>query len=335
MKSFFELMIALFKQSFRNRAAFFMNIIFPAIFLIMFGLVFKDNNVEKYKYAYYSQSNIPLNVQGEKYDDKNLLTKNISKYDIVAFIEDSSITFYINYRDFNTESWINSVKLDVERYLNNQKQIIRIVDIKKTLPTMPSQLAFIFTGTLAISILSSGMFSSITIFSDYKRHGLFKRLKVLPLSPLKFVLDFSFSQFFISFISVISIRLIALLMFSDLNIKINVIYFLIAVFSTTFGMISLGIVLTLLFGKASSLVGQFLYTVFFFFSGIYFPISFLPDFLEKLSYFMPVKYVVEMIRFSAGLGSLSSKMFLIYALFFTGIGLFFVTWAGYFVFHEE
>jgi len=46
-----------------------------------------------------------------------------------------------------------------------------------------------------------------------------------------------------------------------------------------------------------------------FFSGVYFPITFLPPKLRILSFFMPARYVADAVRYTLGLQSMSILSF--------------------------
>ncbi|MBO8161258.1 MAG: ABC transporter permease [Thermosipho sp. (in: Bacteria)] len=332
MRNFIGLARALFLQAFRNKFSFFFNILLPLIFFIMFGLVFSDLSGSNFSFAYFSD--IDLNIEGVRYRDKELLLKEKNKFDAIAIVvADDEIIVYKNFDDYTVDSWIESLKIELERKLNNSKKILE-VDEKPINIASISQLEYIFTGTLALSIMSIGMFSTINIFSTRGKSGLIKRFKVLPLSPTSFVFSFSFSQFLIGFVSIILIRITSIFLFS-MEIKENLFYIVISIISSTLGMIGFGVILSVLFPRIASSIAQVLYTIFIFFSGIYFPTDFLPKFLKFISLFTPVKYMVNMFRYSYGIKEISQINFFIYSIFMSLLGIFLLSYGGKILFYKE
>jgi ABC-2 type transport system permease protein len=72
-------------------------------------------------------------------------------------------------------------------------------------------------------------------------------------------------------------------------------------------MFAFGVLLALIFKKpeTSNNVGSILFTIMMFFSGIYFPIKFLPHYLQIVSLFLPATYITQFMRYSFGVENLS------------------------------
>ncbi|SHH31732.1 ABC transporter permease [Thermosipho atlanticus] len=329
MRNFWGLSKAFFLESFRNRFSFFFNILLPMVFFLLFGLVFSEST--DYLFAYYSDTDI--SIKGVRYTNKDLLIKSKNNYHAVAIIENNKVIVFKNSDGYAVDSWINGIKIELERKINNVTQIINVKS-EKVDSFFFSNIEYIFTGTLALSIMSIGMFGAINLFSKSRNNGTIRKFKTLPLSPHTFVFSFSFSQFLISFISILLIRAISIFLFS-FDIRENLFMILISIVSSSLGMIGFGVILSILFPKTASSVAQFLYTIFIFFSGIYFPIDFLPPFLKSISFFTPVKYVVEMFKYSYGIKEINHGSFLIYSLIMSILGFFLLSFGGKILFFKE
>jgi len=75
-----------------------------------------------------------------------------------------------------------------------------------------------------------------------------------------------------------------------------------SLFSSILGMMALGIILTVLFKEPQTAnnVGNLLVNIMLFFSGVYFPLDFLPKYLKILARFLPLYYVGRALRISVG-----------------------------------
>ncbi len=121
-----------------------------------------------------------------------------------------------------------------------------------------------------------------------------------------------------------------LLIFSQLVFRIqfnvNWLLYLITVSTSILGMMALGILISGIFNEPSvaSNIGSLLITVMIFFSGVYFPLDFLPKYLRKIGSVLPLGYVAKSIRISTGVESGSVNSVLITSLIMTITFLVFV-----------
>ncbi|RDI92610.1 ABC transporter [Thermosipho africanus Ob7] len=249
---------SLFLEYFRNKISFFFNILFPLVLFILFSLVFFSEDTANFAYF----SDIDLDIYGKSYNDEEKLLSDRRKYDAVAVIKDNEIIVYKNSNSAMVYVWIDTLVNKVKSF--GLKNVVNIKETKLDYKIF-SQRENIYIGTFALSIMSIGMFSVVNLFDRYKRVGTLKRLKLLPMSPLSFVFSFSISQFFISFISLVIIRLIGVFLFS-ISLKVNVLYFSIALISSVIGMLGIGTLISVLFKKkCGQCISVFVYCIYIFF----------------------------------------------------------------------
>ncbi len=156
------------------------------------------------------------------------------------------------------------------------------------------------------------MFSVITVFGRYKRLNVLKRFILIPIKTHVFVIGLTLTRIILSFVSLLILIITSKIMF-NLSIVISwPLYFLLA-FTTTIGMMGLGLLFLFLFKKGDT--AQNAATIYFslmmFFSGVYFPIEFLPKTFKTISYFLPVKYIVDSLRYISGIELMKVSTFII------------------------
>jgi ABC-2 type transport system permease protein len=177
-------------------------------------------------------------------------------------------------------------------------------------------------GVIAISLLSVGMNAGVTLFSEYVQYGLFKRFMLTNVNRLYLLLSATGAQIITGIISSGLVIAISWLIFK-VNLFISpqfIFMYLFVVFASIMVSLGLGIFLSLIFKKSASTIAQILYTIFMFFSGVYFPITFLPKPLQIVSYFTPPRYMHMLFQKVYGIDTISIQGFWITCVLFIIIG---------------
>lgn len=341
-KRMYSLFTIFYKETFRNWMELLFTLILPILLLLLFGTIFGTESSQNYNYTVGISGNIdnklvgliPYNVH--IFEEKLFVSKALEegKIDIGLFLEENNeITFIQKESELTNQSLI-FLKLElqniIKKYLSGVDEDFIKIDFMRTSTGQYEEnpLDYILTGVIALSLLSGGMFSMIIVFGRYKKLGLIKKLKTSPMKPLEFTLSASSTKLILNFISLIIIIILAKFAF-NLGFDFNWIYLILVFISSSIGMMGFGVLLLLLFKEPSvtSEVASLLYVVMTFFAGVYFPIEFLPSSVRWISNFMPVKYVVDSVRFSAGIEQITFNNFLTInlVLLFGGILLLFLT----------
>ncbi|PNR94859.1 ABC transporter permease [Petrotoga sp. 9PWA.NaAc.5.4] len=339
-KRMYSLFTIFYKETFRNWMELFFTLLLPILLLLLFGTIFGTESSQNYKYTVGISGNIdnrlieliPYNVH--IFEEKLLVSKALEegKIDIGLFLaENNEITFIQKESEITNQSLI-FLKLElqniIKKYLSGVNEDYIKIDFIRTSTGQYEEnpLDYILTGVIALSLLSGGMFSMIIVFGRYKKLGLIKKLKTSPMKPLEFTLSASSTKLILNFISLIIIIILARFAF-NLRFDFNWVYLILVFVSSSIGMMGFGVLLLLLFKEPSvtSEVASLLYVAMTFFAGVYFPIEFLPISVRWISNFLPVKYVVDSVRFSAGIEQITFNNFLTIniILFTSGILLLF------------
>lgn len=325
----------MWKESWRDKIAVFFSIAFPVMFLLIFGFLFGGSG-STVKTAVVT-SDYDLTDFGDVYSS---LEEVKDYYHEVAVVEKDRIVFIRNttdeYYQSLLDSWEISLKNKVTRLLNGLNPVIAVK--KETLKTTRELTSFDYTltGVIAVSLLSIGLFGTVDVFSRYRERGFLKRLKATPVGNFSFVFGLISARMFYGILSTTLIMLLGVLIFRA-SYELNVVLFLISVVSSVLSFIALGALISILFKKSdvATDAAVILFTIMMFLAGVYFPVSFLPDYLRVISYFLPVKYGVELIRYSLGFEIFPFSRYIITAVVMFLSGLLFVFYTASLVLRKE
>ncbi|MFO7881632.1 MAG: ABC transporter permease [Kosmotogaceae bacterium] len=328
VKQFLSISSAFTKETFRNKVEVFFTFFFPLIFLIMFGTFFggseKLSNISAGIYIDKGVENVSLDILKSdgtdllSYQEKNELYKDVEEgtVDTGIIVELEEIIFIYKEGDISKTSTIkllqNTYKTQIEEAFNHVNKIVEVSNHAVSLGESESvsQSDFIMAGVIAISILSSGLFSVISIFGYYKEKGVLKRIIATPIRPMSFVMGATLSRLLMSFLTAFLMLGVNRFLFRS-NFSIKWMPFLLTIVCSTLGMMSLGLILVMIFTKARTAdsVATALFVVMLFFSGVYFSLDLLPRVFQYIAMFMPVKYVAELMRFVTGVENISWNYF--------------------------
>ncbi|WP_041076220.1 ABC transporter permease [Thermotoga caldifontis] len=314
----------IFLDSIRNRVEFFFTVMFPIVFLIIFGFVFAGSSESgKYTVGLVSdleqierviESSGPWKVQ--RYASVEQLEQDIrdGKISVGVVLKDTQSILYAE-GDIELSQRAKmlavSLKPAIESVINDVPAYLEVERIAQSpLQKEVASLEHILTGVMAISILSNGMFSMVTIFSRYRKQGALKRLIATGVKLRSFLIAVSIVRLSLSFLSLAFIILLSRVMFNA-QLAFNWFMLVPTLIFSTFGMMAVGLLIALVFKQpnAASNVASLLNTFMMFFSGVYFPLSWMPSYFRWIGYVLPVKYVADLVRASAKLQLMSPSLF--------------------------
>ncbi|HQE48899.1 MAG TPA: ABC transporter permease [Fervidobacterium sp.] len=308
--------------NFRNGFLFFMNIILPVVLLLLFGSVFGKQE-SQITVAFYSDRQLTdLNSNWNRLESIPTVEemKEMDR-DIVIIANNGKIDVYLLSSFSSVDSEVTMFRLKYAS-AQNEKPIVNIVENKITFKRQLSDLEYIMIGVIAISLFSVGMNAGVTLFSEYVQYGLFRRFMLTNVNRLYLLLSATGAQIITGIISSGLVIAISWLIFK-VNLFISpqfIFMYLFVVFASIMVSLGLGVVLSLIFKKSASTIAQILYTIFMFFSGVYFPITFLPKPLQIVSYFTPPRYMHVLFQKVYGIDIISIQGFWITCVLFIVIG---------------
>jgi ABC-2 type transport system permease protein len=152
---------------------------------------------------------------------------------------------------------------------------------------------FLVPGLIGFSILTSPMFSLVSVSSLYKKLKLFKQLSLTPLSKEEWLLSKILWHIFLGIVSfVLMVGVSAFGFGAHAFLSVWLIPFLILgpMFFASLGMV-IGIVAKTV--ENSSIIGQVIIFPMMFLSGTFFPISYMPTYIQNIAHALPLFYVIE------------------------------------------
>ncbi len=319
------------RRAFRDKTAIFFIILFPLIFLIIFGGLFSKDNDVSFRVALINQSNSKFAKQfiddAQKESSLNIDSQSDTLDKAKEKMKRSQLDAAIVLPpDFGTVKRDNKYPTGEAQVIYNQNsseagQTLSSV-LKEEFNGINSQLVttqtpftvkseqtnekslnrfdYTFAGLVGFSIIGLGIFGPVNVFPELKKQGVLRRLKTTPLRVWQFFIANVLSQVSVGLLS-IAIMLLVAIGFFHLKLAGNIVE--LAIF------ITLGITMILGIGlaiggwasnerQAAPLANLVVFPMMFL-SGTFFPRFLMPEWLQTVSDFLPLTPVIEGIRLIA------------------------------------
>ena len=319
------------RRFFRDRLALFFGILFPVIFLFVFGGIFGHDRGVSFKVALISDSNTKYAQQFEndikhapvfKLDpqvtnlDEAKEKMNRSQLDAAIIIP----------KDFGTVKNGKATPTGQAQliYTQNNEQagqslsalldgVIKDVNSKYVSPFKPftvtsvktsnkslSRFDYTFAGLLGFSIIGLGIFGPINVFPELKKQGILRRLHTTPLRVWQYFVSTAISQTIVGLVSLAILFTIAIAVF-NLTVIGNWLAILLWVVLSIVMILGIGLAIG---GWAknerqAAPLGNLVVFPMMFLSGTFFPRFLMPDWLQGVSSWLPLTPVIDGIRLIA------------------------------------
>ena len=316
------------RRFFRDRLAQFFSIIFPLIFLFVFGSFSSGNNNVTFKVALLNQSHSSFaqsfehQIDGSKTFkvDKSVTTlaqakDKISKSQIdgIIVLQDDfgSVQRGLSYPSGHIDVLYNHTQSGTGQTLTNVLQSV-VDKANQHLVTVPQPFTvsgrelnaqsltafdYTFSGLLGFSIIGLGIFGPVNVFPELKKQGVLRRLHTTPLKTWQYFLATMFSQSLTGIIGIAVQFLVAIKVF---HLKIYGDYPEIILFTILSIFMILGIGLAI--GgwakneRQAAPLSNIVVFPMLFLSGTFFPRFLMPHWLQTITTYLPLTPVIDGIR---------------------------------------
>jgi len=312
-----------FLMSLRNRTALFWNLAFPALFIVIFGVVFgRGENVNfavgvvgpesafREGVVAALQANPVYAVsQGEESAELKALQDG-KRGVVVVFGEpggDASatppVTLYYN----QTEGPIAQVAVGAVRQT--------LIDVAGGPPPLPivvrpvtaqdvSFMDVFAPGILAMSLMNSGVIGLATAFVVYRERGILRRIRVTPFPLPSFILARIISQLLIAGLQALILIGMAWAFFG-LHLRGNPLVVVLAVAVGALAFLAIGFAISGVSPNAETAASYANLITFpmLFLSGIFFSMESAPTWLQPITKVLPLPYLVDALREPMTLGN--------------------------------
>jgi len=316
------------KRFFRDRMALFFSIVFPLIFLFVFGGLNGDNNSVSFNVAVINQSQTQFAKDFAKQaSEGDVLKVN----DEVTTIEeakekmtrselDATIVLPESFGEVKEGQKFPSGEAQVLYTQNNEQSGAALTSILQSqFKAINAQLVasqtpftvkgeqlnekslsafdYTFAGLLGFAIIGMGIFGPINVFPELKKMGILRRLSTTPLRVWQYFVSTMLGQAFIGLIALAIMFVVAITVF-HLQVVGN--WFELAAFLVLGIVMILGIGLALGgWAKNERQVAPLANIIIFpmmFLSGTFFPRFLMPEWLQNISAWLPLTPVIDGIR---------------------------------------
>jgi ABC-2 type transport system permease protein len=319
------------RRFFRDRLAIFFSVIFPLIFLFVFGGLQSGNNDISFKIALINHSSTPFAKQfisqAEKSKvfkiNKQLTSLDQAKDKMSRSEIDAAIVLPKEFGQTKPGDTTPSGQAEIVYTQNNQQSAAalsslleaqfkginaKFVDTKAPFTVKQKQLNqrslsafdYTFAGLLGFAIMGMGIFGPMNVFPELKKMGILRRLSTTPLRVWQYFLSTMIGQ---AIIGVISLAIMFVVAIGIFHLKVVGNYFELALF------IMFGIIMILGIGLALggwarnerqvAPLGNIITFPMMFLSGTFFPRYLMPEWLQHVSSFIPLTPVIDGIRLIA------------------------------------
>lgn len=319
------------KRFFRDRLAIFFTVIFPLIFLFVFGSVNSGDKDVSFNVAVisHSQSSFAKDFVKTANDSKVLkVNKDITSLDaakekMTQSQLDAAIILPENFGAVAQGQQFPSGQAEVIYTQNNQqsgqalssildaqfKQINgKFVHVETPFTVKTTQLNeqslsafdYTFAGLLGFSLIGMGIFGPLNVFPELKKMGILRRLSTTPLKVWQYFLSTMLGQAIIGTVSIAIMFIVAILVF---HLKVVGNYFELAIFLALGLFTILGIGLAL--GgwakneRQAAPLSNIIVFPMMFLSGTFFPRFLMPEWLQSVSAFLPLTPIIDGVRLIA------------------------------------
>ena len=314
------------KRLFRDKLAIFFVFIFPLIFLLIFGTIFKGGSDVSFRVVLINESNTEF---AHKFVDEAKKNKVFKIDEEVATLDgakekmnrgqlDATIILPHDFGEVTGEypsgqaqvlydqsneqagqtlgSVMDSIFAEINKqFVPSEKPFT--VRLDSTATKGQTRFDYTFSGLLGFTLLSLGIFGPTNVFPRLKQKGVLRRYHTTTLKVWQYFTGNVISNAIVGLMAV-AIMFVAAFLFFDLHMRGDYFNLLIVVV--------LGV--TIMFGIGLSIGGwaknenqaaplaQLTTLPMMFLSGVFFPTFLMPDFLQKITKFIPLTPIIDSVR---------------------------------------
>ncbi len=316
------------RRAFRDRLALFFIFLFPLIFLFVFGGIFGKNSDVSFKVAILNQSKskfseefvsqlkqqkvLKINKEATNQAKANEKMKRSQVDATIVLPADfgqqkpgestPSGQAQVLYTQNNEQAGRTLASVVQEQFKVINGRFVAVqepfkVTTKQVQQQSLSQFDYVFAGLLGFSIIGLGVFGPVNVFPELKKQGVLRRLHTTPLKVWQYFTSNAISQTVVGMVSIIIQFAVAITIF-HLNLVGNI--FELALYIMLSIVVILGIGLAI-GGWASNErqaapLSNIVVFPMLFLSGTFFPRFLMPEWLQKVSAFLPLTPVIDGIR---------------------------------------
>ena len=326
------------RMSLRNRAALFWNLAFPALFIVIFGVVFgRGQSVEFDVGVAGPESAFREGVVAALRDNPSFTVSEGDEAEELRALEDGNRGVVAVFGADQNAQGFPAVALYYNATEGPTAQIA-VGAVRQTMldvaggpppltieqrPVTTQDVSFmdVFApGILAMSLMNSGVIGLATAFVTYRERGILRRIRVTPFPLTSFILARVLSQLLIAGLQAVILIGMAWAFFG-LHLRGNPLVMLLAIAAGALAFLAIGFAISGIAPNAETAASYANLVTFpmLFLSGIFFSMENAPVWLQPITRVLPLTYLVDALRepmtFGNGLGAIWTDVLALLATF--------------------
>jgi len=329
MKTLIALTIANLKGLTRDRAALFWTFFFPIMFVLLFGVLFSGSGNSKITVGYVDQDGTAtsaglrsafdqvsiLDIRTGSLDAEKAAMQNgdISAIIVIpkgleaAVVQTKSgqatsvaIQLYTDPSQTQTTQVVvdavNSIAGGFSLVASGGSAVLTVGPQQTLASTNISTVTYLVPSILAMALMQLGVFAAVPLVQQREK-GILKRLGATPLQRWKLVASNILLRLVVAAVDTVLIIGVGIAVF-NIQIVGNVLLALGFVFLGAGAFLALGFMLASFLKTEEQATGvvQVVQMPLMFLSGIFFPFTFMPDFLRSVARLLPLTYLGDGLR---------------------------------------
>jgi ABC-2 type transport system permease protein len=316
------------RRFFRDKTALFFGIMFPLIFLLIFGSISSGDSSPTFNVAVLNQSKTAFakeyarNLKASKVykvdatattlalakdkmsksqvDGIIILPPSFGEIDKAKQYPTGSIQLLYSQSSSGTGQTLSSILSGSLEPINNKllgaKPPLAVVS-KTVNDHQLSSFDYTFAGLLGFSIIGMGIFGPINVFPELKKQGILRRLHTTPLKVWQYFMATMFSQALTGLVS-IAIQFVVAISLFHLKVDGNYLEIVLFIVLSIFMILGIGLAVG---GWAknerqAAPLGNIIAFPMIFLSGTFFPRFAMPEWLQNVSTYLPLTPVIDGLR---------------------------------------
>jgi len=315
MTGFRAMTIGFLKMTVRNRTALFWNLIFPIIFIFVFGTVFNATDFSANVGLAGAPSDFHTAVE-QALDDSDIF--HVSSSETVdqqlEKLKDGDRDVVLVFGDEPASGGFPAVELyyDEAAGPNAQVSVSAIQQLLNSVAQGPSPVTieaqpvetlnisymdFLLPGIIAMAIMNSGVIGLSTTFVTFRERGILRRIKVTPFPLTNFITARVISQLIVAVPQALILYLVAHLLFGVDN-QGSIVLVILSIFIGSLAFLAMGFAVSSIAPNVETAASYSNLITFpmLFFAGVFFDVDQAPAWLQPIMKVLPLRYLVDALR---------------------------------------
>jgi ABC-2 type transport system permease protein len=317
MRAFVAMVRANLKMVVRNRQALFWNLVFPGLFIVIFGTIFGRNSGVNFTVGVTGDTTSPLSqetIAAMKSDSKVFSVKTGTETDELKKLKDGDRDVVLVFGPVPADGGFPPVQISYDQTAGPNAQVavsavrqvlLSVAQGENPVPITEqpvtgadiSYIDFLVPGILAMAIMNSGVIGLSTAFVTYRERGILRRIKVTPFRLSSFVSARILSQLVVAVAQALILVGLAHLLF-NLNVRGSVLLIGLTILIGALAFLSIGFAVSG-FARNAETAASYANLITFpmlFLSGVFFDLKSAPAWLQPITRVLPLRYLVDGLR---------------------------------------